>query len=57
MSKVQKLNPLDALHQFISDVSPTHMPDIDLVILLREKYDCTVAKEIQEYIIQPLLAS
>ena len=36
MTKVRKLNPLDAVSQFINDVSLTHMPEMDLVIS-REK--------------------
>ncbi len=36
VTKVRKLNPLDALRQFINDVSLAYMPDMDLVIS-REK--------------------
>ena len=32
VTKIRKLDPLDALHKFISDVSLAHMPDVDLVI-------------------------
>ena len=32
VTKIRKLDSLDALHKFISDVSLAHMPDVDLVI-------------------------
>ena len=32
VTKIRKLDPLYALHKFISDVSLAHMPDVDLVI-------------------------